>query len=127
MSGTEKKGLLVVGKATNPRCFKKAKLPVDFYFSSRKAWMNSRCFVRSLIITFLGDIFELWLRSWDDELVRASRKILLFVDGCSMHKPINDLKNIELRFFPPNTTSRSQVSEIFVLLLRKSFYLFGPF
>lgn len=39
MSGTEKLPLLVIGKSDKPRCFKGAKIPVD-YKANKKAWMT---------------------------------------------------------------------------------------
>lgn len=40
MSGTDKLPLLMIGRASNPRCFKHVKsLPVEYY-SNNKAWMT---------------------------------------------------------------------------------------
>lgn len=90
MSGTEKRKLLVIGKSKNPRCFKNIKqLPVT-YKANKSAWMTSQ-------------IFEEEVRKWDAEL--KSRKILLLVDNCPAHPIISNLRNIELAFFPANTTS----------------------
>ena len=93
MSGTEKRKLLVIGKARKPRCFAKTRiesLPVD-YTSNGKAWMTSK-------------IFEETLLAWDAELRRKKKKILLLVDNCPAHPAIK-LKFINLVFLPPNTTA----------------------
>ncbi|KAL4120835.1 hypothetical protein QTP88_013453 [Uroleucon formosanum] len=88
MTGTVKKKPIVIGKSKEPRCFKGFKnLPVD-YFSNANAWMTSF-------------IFESYLRKWDSTL---DHKIVLILDNCTAH-PNFSLKNIELVFLPPNTTS----------------------
>ena len=76
--------------------------------------------------TFLGEIFDEFLKKWDRKLGREKRKILLFVDNCSAHPKIQ-LQNIELKFFLPNTTAESQVNLInflicfFSLWIKESF------
>lgn len=52
-----------------------------------------------------ADIFESELRSWDKQLARENRRILLLVDNCPAHPHLLDLRNIKLEFFPPNFTS----------------------
>lgn len=92
MSGSEKRKLIVIGKSKNPRCFKNVKtLPVT-YMSNKKAWMTS-------------DLFIKILRDWDSELMKKKKKILLLVDNCPAHPKVSNLKNINLQFLPPNTTS----------------------
>ena len=92
MTGTEKRKLLVIGKFNKPRCFKNVKkLPVN-YTANKRSWMT-------------GDIFESDLRSWDKQLIRENRCILLLVDNCPAHPHLSNLKNIKLEFFPPNFTS----------------------
>lgn len=107
MSGTEKRKLLVIGKSKNPRCFKNIKqLPVT-YKANKSAWMTSQ-------------IFEEELRKWDAEL--KGRKILLLVDNCPAHPLVSNLRNIELAFFPPNTTSVLQPMDQSVIKSLKSHY-----
>lgn len=92
ISGSVKRQLLVIGKSQYPRCFKRVRsLPVD-YKSNRRAWMTL-------------EIFEEWVRSWDRELTKEKKMILLLVDNCPAHIEIQDLKNITLVFLPPDTTS----------------------
>ena len=107
MSGTEKRKLLVIGKSKNPRCFKNIKqLPVT-YKANKSAWMTSQ-------------IFEEEVRKWDAEL--KSRKILLLVDNCPAHPIISNLRNIELAFFPANTTSILQPMDQSVIKSIKGHY-----
>jgi transposase len=51
------------------------------------------------------EIFTSWLKHWNKELGKQSRKILLIVDNAGPHRNLIDLKNITLEFLPPNTTS----------------------
>ncbi|KAL4132878.1 hypothetical protein QTP88_009955 [Uroleucon formosanum] len=91
MTGSYKKKLLVIGKSKIPRCFKNVKnLTVDFK-SNKKAWMT-------------GDIFSDWLKEWDKQLAKEKRHILLTVDNCPAHPPVQT-ENIKLVFLPPNTIS----------------------
>ncbi|XP_061704502.1 tigger transposable element-derived protein 4-like [Cydia pomonella] len=107
MSGTEKRKLLVIGKSKNPRGFKNIKqLPVT-YKANKSAWMTSQ-------------IFEEEVRKWDAEL--KSRKILLLVDNCPAHPIISNLRNIELAFFPANTTSILQPMDQSVIKSLKGHY-----
>jgi hypothetical protein len=93
-SGTEKKPIFIVCKAANPRCFKNKVVPLK-YEANTKAWMT-------------GKIFEMWLNEWDKKLQSDKRKILLCLDNFSGH-PNLPLNNIKMIFFPPNSTSKSQV------------------
>lgn len=40
MSGTDKLPLLMIGRASNPRCFKHVKSHPVEYYSNNKAWMT---------------------------------------------------------------------------------------
>ena len=72
MDGSEKWPLLVIGKFKNPRCFKGIrKLPTN-YEANKRAWMT-------------GELFSKWLRSFDAEMSKADRKVLLVIDNCSAH------------------------------------------
>lgn len=108
MDGSEKVPLLVIGKSKKPRCFKNAKIPVE-YEANKKAWMTSKFNLKYFWLNFvLGDIFEQWLKRWDRKLGSDKRKILLLIDNCSAHPKIQ-LKNIKLQFFLPNATAEIQV------------------
>ncbi|VVC29246.1 DDE superfamily endonuclease domain,Homeobox domain-like,HTH CenpB-type DNA-binding domain [Cinara cedri] len=93
MAGTDKKKLLIIGKSPKPRCFKNVKwtnLPVS-YLVNKNAWMTA-------------EIFTSWLKDWDKELGKQSRKIVLIVDNAGPHPHLINLKNVILEFLPPNTT-----------------------
>ena len=94
MSGTEKFPLLAVGKSNRPRAFKNKEIPVK-YEANSKAWMTAK-------------LFEDVLRAWDGLLGQQGRRVLLCLDNFSGHPSELQLDNIQLLFFPPNTTSHSQ-------------------
>jgi hypothetical protein len=96
-SGTDRQKLLVVGKRAKPQCFKRISmdhLPV-LYYANKNLWMTS-------------EIAKKWLMSWDVKLQWKSRKILLALDNCAVHPHLDSLKNIQLVFLSPNTTSLVQ-------------------
>src|SRR5215468_1573993 len=52
------------------------------------------------------EIFQEFLVSLDRTMASKSRKILLFVDHCPAHpKDVRNFKNVQVEFFPANTTS----------------------
>ncbi|KAE9540952.1 hypothetical protein AGLY_004197 [Aphis glycines] len=107
MSGTEKRKIMVIGKSKNPRCFKNIKrLPVT-YKANKSAWMTSI-------------LFEEEIRKWDAEL--KGRKVLLLVDNCPAHPNLSNLMNIEMIFFPANTTSILQPMDQSVIKSLKGHY-----
>jgi len=111
MAGTDKKKLLIIGKSAKPRCFKNIKitnLPVS-YLANKNAWMTA-------------EIFTSWLKDWDKELGKQSRKILLIVDNAGPHPKLIDLKNITLEFLPPNTTSLVQPLDMGIIKNLKTHY-----
>ncbi|XP_072142055.1 tigger transposable element-derived protein 4-like [Dermacentor andersoni] len=92
MTGTERYRLLVIGKATKPRCFKGAKtLPVD-YEANKKAWMTA-------------EIFKSWISKLDRKFASSNCKVLFLVDDCSAHVNVPALSAIRLAFLPANTTA----------------------
>lgn len=111
MDGSEKLPLLVIGKSKKPRCFKNVKsLPVT-YESNGKAWMTSV-------------LFEKWITDLDQKFANEGRKVLMFLDNCSAHpKAVQEkLKAIELKFFPPNTTSVLQPMDLGIIKNLKHYY-----
>ena len=109
MTGTCKKKLLIIGKSKKPRCFKNvSSLPVEYDFN-KKAWMTSV-------------LFHSWLRTWDSELKKKNRRILLIVDNCPSHTTPQDLKFIKLVFFPPNVTSILQPCDQGIIKSLKTHY-----
>ncbi|CAH8477968.1 unnamed protein product [Dicrocoelium dendriticum] len=111
MSGTDKRKLLVIGKCAKPRCFKGLRmdsLPV-VYRANRNAWMSST-------------LFKEWVKDWDTELQRQSRKVLLLLDNCAAHSNLDFLKNIQMEFLPPKTTSLIQPMDMGIIKNLKTFY-----
>ena len=109
MDGSDKLPLLVIGKSAKPRAFKNNKVPVT-YLANKNAWMT-------------GAIFEDWLRKLDQKMGLQGRKIALIVDNCSAH-PAIPLRNIELIFLPPNTTSVTQPMDAGIIKNFKFYYRF---
>ncbi|XP_013164004.1 PREDICTED: tigger transposable element-derived protein 6-like isoform X2 [Papilio xuthus] len=94
-TGTYKLKPLIIGKYKKPRCFKNVNnLPTD-YTSNHNAWMTSNAFSN-------------WLQSLDKEMKKKNKKIIMFIDNCTAHGEIPKLKNIKIKYLPPNTTSKLQ-------------------
>ena len=109
MSGSDKLPPLVIGKFARPRCFKNVhRLPVSFE-ANKRAWMTS-------------DIFEKYIKAFDQKMAARNRRILLIIDNCSAHPIINGLLAIRLEFLPPNTTSRTQPMDQGVIHSFKTHY-----
>lgn len=113
-TGTEKMVPVIIGKYLNPRCFKNINLTnVGIkYFANTKAWMTITIF-RNWLITF-------------DKLIRISnpkRKVLLILDNAGCHK-LNglELKNVEILFLPPNTTTKLQPLDAGIIASFKAKY-----
>jgi hypothetical protein len=93
LDGTEKLPLLVIGKSKQPRCSRNTKLLPGTYRHNKTAWMTC-------------EILQEFLVSLDRRMALKSRKILLFVDHCPAHpKDVRICKNVQVEFFPANTTS----------------------
>jgi len=92
MDGSEKLPLLMIGKSSNPRCFKNVKSKPVEYQAIKKAWMT-------------GEIFKNWLLKIDKIFCKQNRKVMLFIDNCTAHNYIPTMGNLEVLFFPPNMTS----------------------
>jgi len=108
MDGSEKLNPLVIGRSKNPRAFRgKKSLPVKYRFNST-SWMT-------------GDIFEEFAQTLNKNMVKNSRKVLLFVDNCPSHQMII-LSNVKIVFLPKNTTSRLQPLDQGVIKCLKGYY-----
>lgn len=95
MTGSIEKPM-VIGKAAKPRCFKNLyldKLPV-IWKNNKKAWNTAA-------------IMEEWLKYFDAKMRSQNRKVILFMDNATCHPDIK-LKNVELAWFPANTSSVTQ-------------------
>ena len=109
MDGSEKLPLLMIGKSANPRCFKNVKTKPVEYKSNNKAWMT-------------GEIFERWLLKINRKFRNQNRRIVLFIDNCTVHNTIPVMENVKVVFFPPNMTSVVQPMDQGVIKNFKYFY-----
>ncbi|GBN24794.1 Tigger transposable element-derived protein 4 [Araneus ventricosus] len=109
MNGSEEQKLTVIGKSQKSRCFKNVKkLPLD-YNSNKKAWMTS-------------DLFQKYLRQWDNELAKKKRKIVLLINNCTAHIEPSNLQWVNVVFLPPNSTSVFQKMDEGVIRSLKCHY-----
>lgn len=108
-SGTDKCTPLVIGKFSNPRCFKSIKHFPVIYKANQNSWMTRL-------------IFDEYIAKWDEELIREGRKICLVIDNCTCHHINYIPKAIKLVFLPPNTTALLQPLDQGVIKLFKSAY-----
>lgn len=109
MSGTEKIKPLLIGKSTKPKCFRGIKsLPID-YESNPKAWITSM-------------LWNKWLKKFDEKLFMENRKIILFIDNCTAHVTVPNLKAITIKFLPTDTTSKLQPFDHGIIQNFKAFY-----
>jgi hypothetical protein len=113
-TGSKKMIPLVIGKYAKPRCFKNINLSNVgiFYRHNTKAWMTAI-------------IFQEWLKTFD-KLIRLQsphRKVLLLLDNAGSHN-INglELKNIEIKLLPPNSTSKIQPLDAGIIASFKAKY-----
>ncbi|KAF7689887.1 Tigger transposable element-derived protein 6 [Cucumispora dikerogammari] len=81
----------IISKPANPRCFCNWKQRSINYTSSKRAWLTR-------------EIFRKWLLNINDKMKLNKRKILLLIDNCHAHNINNQYSNIEIMFFPKNTT-----------------------
>ena len=111
----EKERVMLIGKAKKPRFFKSvdvSKLPVD-YRHNTKGWMTA-------------DLFSTFLRAFNEKMAKQKRKILLFCDNATSHKP-EDLSHVTIKFLPSKTMSVLQpldqgIIQAFKLQYRKRQY-----
>ena len=99
-TGTDKWCPIVIGKYAKPRCFKNVNLHNIgvSYRNNKSAWMTAI-------------IFQEWAKQFDRliRLANPDRKVLLLLDDCGSHVISGlKLKNTEIKFLPPNATSKLQ-------------------
>ena len=89
--GTNRQAI-VIGKSKTPRCFRSQNhLPLQYY-QQKNAWMDSF-------------IFEKIFKKLNNRIKKENKHILLFMDNCSVHFINLKLSNIQIIYFPSNTTS----------------------
>ncbi|XP_035221575.1 tigger transposable element-derived protein 4-like [Stegodyphus dumicola] len=92
MTGSQKLPLLFIGKYLKPRCFKNVQKIPAAYYTNNKAWMT-------------GNIYEKWLRDFDNRFSAEKRKVLLIVDNCTAHMEVTGLQAIRVEYLPPNAAA----------------------
>jgi len=103
----EKEGLWVIGKFLKPRCFPNSRSLPCRYTAQTKSWMTS-------------DQFVSWVRELDQKFRGEERKVCLLIDNCPAHPPrVDGLHAVEIKFLPPNTSSKLQPMDQVVDLFNK--------
>jgi hypothetical protein len=87
----------MIGKAKNPRCFRKRQ-PGVAYFNQAKAWSDTVTFNK-----WFSEVFLPHVRSM------TSKPVLLIMDNCSSHTGLVDNRDqVKIIELPPNCTSVHQ-------------------
>jgi hypothetical protein len=79
------------------------------YYTNKNVWMTS-------------EIFKKWPMSWDMELQWKFMTILLVLDNYAAQPYLDSLKNIQLKFLSPNTTSLVQPTDMGIIKILKTLY-----
>jgi hypothetical protein len=69
-----------------------------------------------------SEICKKWLMIWAVKLQWKLRKILLVLENCAAHPHLDSLKNIQLEFLSPNTTSLVQPMDKGIIKNLKALY-----
>ncbi|OAE35393.1 hypothetical protein AXG93_2587s1080 [Marchantia polymorpha subsp. ruderalis] len=114
--GNDKLPLCIIGKSLKPRCFKHLNMEAlgCRYHANKNAWMTQ-------------GVFRLWLLAFDRRM--EGRNVILLMDNCSAHIRKEDLenhnihlKNTQLFYLPPNTTSKLQPCDAGIIRTFKAYY-----
>ncbi|XP_013915491.1 PREDICTED: tigger transposable element-derived protein 3-like, partial [Thamnophis sirtalis] len=89
MDGSDKKDVLIVGKAARPFGGLRG-LSSATYKTNSRAWMTPA-------------IFSEWLQKFNEEMKQQERRVALFVTQCSVHS-YAELSNVQMVFMPPHLT-----------------------
>ena len=82
----DKLPMFVIGKAKNPRRFKKIKKLPCRYRSQRMRWMNSA-------------LFEKWVKDVNKKFQVEGRNVAFIIEDCPAHPNIENLSHVKLGFF----------------------------
>uniref|UniRef100_H3A7H0 HTH CENPB-type domain-containing protein n=1 Tax=Latimeria chalumnae TaxID=7897 RepID=H3A7H0_LATCH len=122
LTGEHKLPLLVIGKSTNPRCFKHvnlASLPM-LHRAQRSAWINSEIFRAWFVENFIPDVRS-FFRSKGIPI-----HALLLINNAGAHHGAESLKSadgsIRCEFLLANTTAKVQPMDQGVLATLKRIY-----
>jgi hypothetical protein len=100
MSGTNKRKLLVTGKCVKEWCLK------GMCMDSLQVLHYARKCVDDIYI-----IFKKWLMNWGVELQQKLSRFLLVIDNYAARPHLHFLRNIQLEFQSPETTSLVQLMD----------------
>ncbi|QRV81635.1 tigger transposable element-derived protein 6 [Ceratobasidium sp. AG-Ba] len=112
MDGLERRELLIIGHARQPRCFggTEASDLGYYYFWNKTAWM-----VQSIWEKFLFDL--------NADMVHQNRRILLLVDNAPSHRHSpNNYPNVHIESLAPNLTAWIQPMDAGVIRCFKAHY-----
>ena len=109
MDDSDKLPLFVIGKNKRPGAFKNVTVPVE-YTANKKAWMT-------------GALFEDWMKKLDKRMRFEGQHIALLEENCPAY-PFIEMRNVELIFLPPNTTSVTQPMDVGIIKNLKFHYRF---
>jgi hypothetical protein len=109
--GSDKRPAFIIGKAKQPRAFKKkTAAQLGFHYrSNAQAWMTE-------------SLYQEWIQQWDTKLHIKQQKILLLQDNFAGHKPPSNLTNITVVNFVPNLTSHVQPLDAGIIRAFKAHY-----
>ncbi|XP_058789583.1 tigger transposable element-derived protein 1-like [Phymastichus coffea] len=111
---------MLVYRAENPRVLKgknKDHLPV-YWKSNKTAWVTQVNFEQWFKESFIPDVKQYLLKK------NLAFKVLLLLDNCKSHHSIADIHpDVEVMFFPTNTTSLIQPMDQTVIATFKAYYL----
>lgn len=105
-----KEKMWVIGKAKKPRSFPSFSVYQNafVYRNNTRAWMTS-------------SIFQEYVNWLNNKMKAMNRHILLFLDNCPAHPPI-EVSNVKLVFLPKNTTAHLQPLDQGIIAMVKSRY-----
>lgn len=120
-TGSHKLQPWIVGRYQRPRCFAAAGINIDrldcTYRANKNSWMT-------------GPIMLEWLQWFDSQM--SGRKVVLLMDNFSAHQTAANnlstlpteygLRNTEIVWLPPNTTSKSQPLDQGIIATFKACY-----
>ncbi|GBC09364.1 hypothetical protein RclHR1_00880018 [Rhizophagus clarus] len=114
-TGTEKMALTFIHKHKTPCAMKNLNykiLPV-YYYWNKKAWMQ---------VSIFNDI----LLKLNEKMKRRGRRIVLLIDNAPVHLILDEtrekLDSVEVKFFPPNTTTALQPCDAWIIHSFKCHY-----
>ena len=107
----------IIGTSAQPRAFTSNGIAAKYitsaefgfsYYHNSTAWMTTAIFIS-------------WLEEFNALMKKNSRHVLLLLDDFSGHR-VNNLSNMNIRFFPPNMTSHVQPCDAGIIKTFKGYF-----